>query len=149
MTKRKDPYKLIPELTVDCELRVRFNECDPLGIVWHGNYIKYFEEGREAFGRQHGISYLDMMNSGYSSPIVTSHCEHKLTLKYGDVVNIRTEYLDSAAAKLVLRFTVFNPDGEIACLGETVQVFLDNKGELQLSNPPVYEQWKKKVGLLS
>ena len=31
-------------------IRVRFNETDPLGIVWHGNYISYFEEGRESFG---------------------------------------------------------------------------------------------------
>jgi hypothetical protein len=29
---------------------VRFNEADPLGIVWHGHYIRYFEDGREAFG---------------------------------------------------------------------------------------------------
>lgn len=148
MTKRKDPYKLIPELTVEEVVRVRFNECDPLGIVWHGNYIKYFEEGREAFGRKHGISYLDVMNSGYSTPIVKSSCEHKLTLKYGDVVKVRTEYFDSAAAKVVLRFTVFDPKGEVACTGETTQVFVDTDGNLQLSIPPFFEQWKQKVGLL-
>lgn len=50
------------ELSFTSEIRVRFVETDPLGIVWHGNYIQYFEDGREAFGRHHGISYLDQKN---------------------------------------------------------------------------------------
>lgn len=36
-------------LSVSEKVRIRFNETDPLGIVWHGNYIVYFEDGREAF----------------------------------------------------------------------------------------------------
>lgn len=149
MTRKKDPYNLIPELTVEHEIRVRFNECDPLGIVWHGHYIKYFEDGREAFGRKHGISYLDVMNSGYSTPIVKSSCEHKLTLRYGDVVRVKTEYFDSPAAKVVLRFTIYDPAGNVACTGETTQVFLDSKGDLQLSMPKFFEDWKRKVGLIA
>jgi acyl-CoA thioester hydrolase len=42
-------------LKVSLDIRVRFNETDALGIVWHGYYLHYFEEGREAFGRKHGI----------------------------------------------------------------------------------------------
>ncbi|NMH27695.1 acyl-CoA thioesterase [Flavobacterium silvaticum] len=148
MTKRKDLYKLIPELTVKHEIRVRFNECDPLGIVWHGNYIKYFEDGREAFGRKHGISYLDVMHSGFSTPIVTSNCKHQLSLKYGDVATVKTEYFDSPAAKIVLRFTIYDTKGNVCCTGETVQVFLDLEGNLQLSIPPFYHEWKQKNGLL-
>ena len=56
---RKDSYTPTT-LTASVIIRVRFNETDPLGIVWHGNYIKYFEEGREAFGRKYGLSYLDV-----------------------------------------------------------------------------------------
>ena len=148
MTKRKEPYKLIPELTTEFQTRVRFNECDPLGIVWHGHYIKYFEDGREAFGRLHGISYLDVAASGFSTPIVKSVCEHKLSLKYGDVATIRTEFYDTPAAKIIFRFTIYDTNGDVACTGETIQVFLDKKGELQLTNPPFYAEWKQKVGLL-
>ena len=45
MTRQKEIYKPTP-LSETVQLRVRFSETDPLGIVWHGNYIKYFEEGR-------------------------------------------------------------------------------------------------------
>ena len=148
MTKRKEQYKVVPELTTSHEIRVRFNECDPLGIVWHGHYIKYFEDGREAFGRKHGISYLEVAESGYATPIVKSKCSHKLSLRYGDVARVETEFLDTPAAKIIFRFTIYDGNNEIACTGETIQVFVDGKGDLQLNNPPFYEEWKRKVGLI-
>ena len=148
MIKRKDPYNEATALTVSHDIRVRFNETDPLGIVWHGYYITYFEDGREAFGRKHGISYLDVFDSGYTTPIVKSTCEHKLSLRYGDVGRIETTIVDTPAAKMIYRYTIFDAENKISCVGETVQVFLDNKGELMLTNPPFYEEWKRKVGLL-
>jgi acyl-CoA thioester hydrolase len=134
MTRKKEQFNEATNLTVSHEIRIRFNETDPLGIVWHGNYITYFEDGREAFGRKHGLTYLDIGNTGYTTPIVKSKCEHKLSLRYGDVVTIET--------------TVIDDKGEVACTGETVQVFLDKEGNLMLTNPPFYEEWKRKVGLL-
>jgi acyl-CoA thioester hydrolase len=148
MIKRKEQYNEATALTVSQDIRVRFNETDPLGIVWHGYYITYFEDGREAFGRKHGISYLDVFESGYTTPIVKSTCEHKLSLRYGDVARIETTIVDTPAAKMIFRYTIYDANNEIACTGETVQVFLDPKGELQLTNPSFFEAWKRKVGLL-
>ena len=148
MIRRKELYKEATELTVSQQIRVRFNETDPLGIVWHGYYITYFEDGREAFGRHHGISYLDVKDNGFTTPIVKSICEHKLSLRYGDVARIETTIVDTPAAKMIFRYTIFDTNNEIACTGETVQVFLDEKGELMLTNPPFYEEWKRKVGLI-
>ena len=148
MIRKKEAFNEAAHLTVSQEIRVRFNETDPLGIVWHGYYITYFEDGREAFGRKHGISYLDIFDSGFTTPIVKSTCEHKLSLRYGDVARIETTIVDTPAAKMIYRYTIYDANNEIACTGETVQVFLDAKGELQLTNPPFYEAWKRKVGLL-
>jgi hypothetical protein len=50
---------------------VRFSEVDSMQVVWHGEYVRYFEDGREAFGRQFtGIGYLDFYAEGYTAPIV-------------------------------------------------------------------------------
>lgn len=147
MRRKKEQYKEATELTVSSEIRVRFNETDPLGIVWHGIYITYFEDGREAFGRQHGISYLDVHDHGYTTPIVKSSCEHKLSLRYGDVATIETTIVDTPAAKLIFRYKIYNPKGELACEGETTQVFVDSNGDLSLNSPAFHEEWKKKVGL--
>lgn len=148
MIKRKEQYSEASHLTVTKDIRVRFNETDPLGIVWHGYYITYFEDGREAFGREHGISYLDVHANGYTTPIVKSTCEHKLSLKYGDVARIETTIVDSPAAKMIFRYTIYDVNNEVACTGETVQVFVDEKGDLSLYCPPFFEEWKRKVGLL-
>lgn len=148
MIRRKEQFNEVPALTVSKDIRVRFNETDPLGIVWHGIYITYFEDGREAFGREHGISYLDVQGQGFTTPIVKSICEHKLSLRYGDVARIETTIVDSPAAKMIFRYVIYDTKNEVACTGETVQVFLDNNNELMLTNPPFYEEWKKKVGLL-
>ncbi len=129
-------------------IRIRFNETDPLGIVWHGNYITYFEDGREDFGLKRGISYLDIRANGYSTPIVESSCKHKLPLQYGDVATIETTFEDSPTAKMIFTYKIFNLDGEVVCVGKTIQVFTDKKGGLSLNIPPFFERWKKKNGLL-
>ncbi|MBF6607551.1 MAG: acyl-CoA thioesterase [Flavobacterium sp.] len=147
MTKRKELYNPADHLTVSEQIRIRFNETDPLGIVWHGYYITYFEDGREAFGRQHGISYLDIHESGYTTPIVKSSCEHKLMIKYGDVIRIETSFVDSPAAKMIFRYNIYDQNDQLACTGETVQVFMDSDGNLSLNIPPFFEEWKRKVGL--
>ncbi|CAM3931814.1 MULTISPECIES: acyl-CoA thioesterase [Flavobacterium] len=146
--RRKEVFKEVEGLVVSQEVRVRFNETDPLGIVWHGYYITYFEDGREAFGREHGLSYLDVFESGYTTPIVKSSCEHKLPLKYGDVFRVETTIVDTPAAKMIYRYKIFNAQNEVACTGETIQVFLNKEGDLMLTNPPFFEEWKRKVGLL-
>jgi acyl-CoA thioester hydrolase len=146
--RRKEVFKVVEGLVVSQEVRVRFNETDPLGIVWHGYYITYFEDGREAFGRQHGLSYLDVFESGYTTPIVKSSCEHKLPLKYGDIFRVETTIVDTPAAKMIYRYKIFNAQNEVACTGETIQVFLNKEGSLMLTNPPFFEEWKRKVGLL-
>ncbi len=130
------------------EVRIRFNETDPLGIVWHGNYISYFEEGREAFGRSHGISYLEVQQHGYVVPIVESSCSHKLPLRYGDIAKVETIFEDTPASKMIFNYKIYNPQGQVACVGRTVQVFLDKNGDLVLGLPPFFEAWKRKIGLL-
>lgn len=148
MIRRKELSNEASGITVSKNIRVRFNETDPLGIVWHGYYITYFEDGREAFGRTHGISYLDVQKNGFTTPIVKSVCEHKLSLRYGDVARIETTLVDTPAAKMIFRYTIFDSDNNIVCTGETVQVFLNLNGELMLNIPPFYTDWKRKMGLL-
>lgn len=147
MTKRKERFDVVESLSVDKQIRVRFNETDPLGIVWHGNYITYFEDGREAFGREHGISYLDVQRNGFTTPIVKSTCEHKLPLRYGEMATIKTTFVNTPAAKMIFRYTITNAENQTVCKGETTQVFLDQNGNLSLNTPAFFESWKKNAGL--
>src|SRR5690606_38377445 len=124
MKKKKPQYKEAEMLTVSEDIRVRFNETDPLGIVWHGYYITYFEDGREAFGRKHGISYLDIHSYGYTTPIVKSECEHKLPLRYGDIARVETTIVDTPAAKMIFRYKIFDANDNIYCTSATTTYFI-------------------------
>jgi len=127
------------------EIIVRFNEADPLGIVWHGHYLRYFEDGREAFGKVHGISYLDCYRHGLAVPVVSVHCDYNKPLRYGDTVLVETTYVDTAAAKLTFDYKIFEAKGRsLVATGHSVQVFVDAKTfELQLTMPGFFEAWKK------
>ena len=148
MIKRKELYNEVKELCVSKVLEVRFSEVDSLGIVWHGHYITYFEDGREAFGLEHGIDYLTVQKEGFTTPIVKSMCEHKLPMRYGESYRIETTFVDTLTAKLIFRYQIINEQNQIVCTGETIQVFLDQENNLVLSTPDFILNWKSKVGLI-
>ena len=136
-------------LTERTEVPVRFNEADPLGIVWHGHYIRYFEDGREAFGAKYGLTYLDFFHNGLVVPVVSVDCQFKKPLRYGDTVIVETQYVDCQAAKIQFRYRLLNAQtGDIVATGKSLQVFLD-KGDmtLQWNVPAWFEAWKVKWGL--
>ncbi len=128
------------------EITVRFSECDPLGMVWHGNYIRYFEDGREAFGKQYDIGYWDIYSSTkLAVPLVHIECDYKKFVGYGEKIIIETKFINTAAAKIIFEYTLFNEKNQIVCTGKSIQVFLDaEKKELIITNPTFFEDWKKK-----
>ncbi len=131
------------------QIRVRFNEVDSLGIVWHGHYIKYFEDGREAFGREFGLTYLDVKSHGFATPIVKMSSEHQLPLRYGEVATIETTYVNSRAAKVIFSYQIKNKNDQTVCTGESTQVFTKlQSGIMSLNLPDFYRSWKEKQGLL-
>lgn len=133
------------------EQRVRFDEVDSLGIVWHGHYVKYLEDGREAWGRKYGLTYLGMYyGEGYAVPMVDLQMQFKKPLAYESTFVIETEYVPCDAAKLILKYTLYNEQNEIVLTAKSIQVFVSKEGnELQLSCPEFYREWKKKWELLT
>jgi acyl-CoA thioester hydrolase len=129
---------------------VRFSEVDSLGIVWHGHYLRYFEDGREAFGKKYNLGYLDFYSRGYVVPIVNVQCDYKRFLRYGDKIIIETSYIPCEPAKINFKYCLLNADTkELIVTGSTIQVFLktDNLA-LQLTNPDFFQDWKVKQGLI-
>nr|WP_314559456.1 acyl-CoA thioesterase [uncultured Capnocytophaga sp.] len=145
MIKPKETYKPT-NLTESLIITVRFSETDPLGIVWHGNYIKYFEDGREAFGKKYGISYLDVEQYGYATPIIKTVCEHKKMVRYGEQLLIVTQYMATAAAKLIFQYNIYNQANELVCTGESIQVFTSLEDHsLSFYKPDFLIKWEKRL----
>ncbi len=133
-------------LTHTTEMDVKFSEADPLGIVWHGHHVRYFEDGREAFGAAYGLRYLDLFRSDIVVPIISIHCDYKRILRYGHRIRLETTYIDAAAAKLCFEYKVFDLDtAEEVANGYSVQVFMKKEPmELMLTLPQFMVDWKNK-----
>ncbi len=130
------------------EVKVRFGEVDSMGIVWHGNYVKYIEEGRESFGRRYDISYLDIYANNVMAPVVNMNIDFKKQVQYGDILIIETEFVNKVAAKFVFNYKIFRKsDNELVATAQSTQVFIDMNKEMILYPPDFVLEWKKKVGL--
>ena len=77
-------------LTQITQQAVKFSEVDSLRVVWHGHYVRYFEDGREAFGKEYNLGYLDIYENGLSVPLIDLSVKFKKILEYGDTAIIET-----------------------------------------------------------
>lgn len=125
---------------------IKFSEVDSLHVVWHGHYVRYFEDGREAFGKEFDLGYLDVYGSGFAVPLIDLEVKFKKILEYGDTAIIETRLVNSPAAKLIFEYTIYSEKyGYIACTGKSTQVFMNPKTkELHITIPKFFEEWKKK-----
>lgn len=127
------------------EVKVRFSEVDSIRVVWHGSYVKYMEDGREDFGEKFGIEYLTIFSNGYTAPVVDMSMQYKQSVSVGDTVIVETRYVPTLSAKLIFEYSIFRKsDNALVLTATTTQVFMSKTGELQLTNPPFFEEWKKK-----
>ncbi|MGL5938339.1 MAG: acyl-CoA thioesterase [Phocaeicola sp.] len=142
--------RLAVKLKSETTVRVRFSEVDSMQVVWHGDYVRYLEDGREDFGRKFaGLGYMDFYAHGYTAPIVDLSIQYKRSLTCNDTAIVETRYLGAEGAKICFEYEIRREsDGEVVATGSSTQVFLDSAGELQLLPPSFYIIWKEKWELL-
>ena len=151
---RKPYFKPVPgspaPLRAVVKRQVRFEEVDPMGIVWHGRYAGYFEDSRVALGHKYGISYSDFIRQRTPAPVRQMCIEYLAPLFFEDDMEIEAILHWSEAARMGFEYRI-RKDDNIVCTGYTVQLMLDENSELLLSPPPFYldflDKWKE--GLLT
>lgn len=136
------------ELKTVKEITVRFSEVDAMQVVWHGSYMLYFEDAREAFGKQWGLGYTEYFNNRVFAPVVDIAFHYRKAIKYGDKPWIEIRYCPTEAAKIIFEYRIFNrEDGSEYATGRSVQVFMDTDYSLMWESPVFYKEWKKKWNL--
>jgi acyl-CoA thioester hydrolase len=133
-----------PPLRVTVERQVRFEETDPLGIVWHGRYASYFEDARSAAGEKYGVGYLDMVRNGVIAPIRILHSDYHRPLRYHDNFTVEGVLHWTEAARIDIEYIIRDKEGLPATTGYTVQIMLDMDGNLLLIPPPFYREFCEK-----
>jgi acyl-CoA thioester hydrolase len=125
-----------PALAAEVEIRVPFYDLDPLGVVWHGNYYKYFEMARAEFMRGIHFDIEEMKSSGYAWPVTKSHCVYLSPLRYDMRAVVRAELMEEEH-RIILRYRITEKEsGRVLAKGYTVQVAVNiATWEMSLATP--------------
>jgi len=121
----------------EIERKVAFYELDPMQIVWHGNYYKYFEDARSGLLRRAGIELHDYyVHNNYAFPIIKTATKHIYPLRYGDEFICRA-LVAECKEKLVFDFEIrLKDDGRVCVKARTEQVAVRMpEGEMQFELP--------------
>ena len=107
---------------------VRYYETDQMAVVHHSNYIRYFEIARNAMMVAWGFPIERCENEyGVMIPIVSVECRFKHPARMGDVLTAVAEIEKVPLAKLVVRQSVLNQNGEVCADGAVILGFIDAK----------------------
>ena len=125
----------------EAPLRVRYAETDKMGVVYHANYLVWFEIGRTEFCRARGFSYRDMEENENSFLVVAeSYCRYKAPAYYDDVLVVRTHITELRRRSLRFGYEIIRePDGTVIAEGETGHVVTDASGRVR-SLPPAFAE---------
>jgi acyl-CoA thioester hydrolase len=114
----------------EIELRVRYQETDPMGFLHHANYFTYFEIGRTELLRASGGNYRRMEEAGLLVVVVKAECRFHRPARYDDVLRLRTTVVRVTAAKIEHEYQLFR-GAELLATGHVTMAVVDRQGRVQ------------------
>ncbi|WP_173916412.1 thioesterase family protein [Halobacillus sp. Marseille-Q1614] len=128
---------LINELPV----KVRYQETDMMGVVYHANYLIWFEMGRTALIEDLGFHYHQIEKQGVVSPVVDAQASYKQPVRYGDDVAVKTWVKDYDGLRITYGYEVVHGDGRLAVEGETKHVIVKKDSFRPVSIRRSFPEW--------
>ena len=110
------------------QITVRYAETDMMGIVYHGNYLPWFEVGRTTLLKECGIVYRELEAQGYRLPVVELGAKFFKPALYDDTVTVITRLKERPLLRIRLDYEVRRGD-ELLVTGFTVHTFINKAGE--------------------
>ena len=86
--------------------RVRYRECDPMGVVYHTHYLDWFEAARTEALRARGLAYRALEEAGVMMPVVEAHVRYHGAARYDDAVEVEVTIPAPAGARVVTEYAV-------------------------------------------
>ncbi len=119
-------------LTVETTLRVRYAETDAMGVVYHANYLVWFEVGRGDYFRALGQDYTEWERAGYLLPVSEVSARYLAPAHYWDLVTVRTSLKEIRSRSLTLAYEVsLAADGTQLATGWTKHMCVDRQGRVR------------------
>lgn len=109
----------------ETKIRVRYGETDQMGVVYHANYVKYFEIGRTEWLRNFGLTYKEIEEKNIIMPVISLQVNYKKSALYDEVIQVKTSLVKAPSASIEFHYEITNDKGELLANGTTILAFVD------------------------
>lgn len=118
------------------QITVRYAETDMMGIVYHGNYLPWFEVGRTTLLKECGVPYRELEAQGYFLPVIEVGVKYQRPALYDDTLTIITQLKERPLLRIHLDYEVRRGE-ELLVTGFTIHTFINKAGE-PVRPPPAF-----------
>ncbi|MDQ0086999.1 acyl-CoA thioester hydrolase [Paenibacillus anaericanus] len=119
----------------------KYSEFDMMGIIYHANYLGWFEMGRTKLCQDLGFEYFDMEQAGYISPVHEMKVEYKRGITYGDRVLLRTWIRENGGVKTVYGYEVVDGNGIVRVEGTSSHYVVRKEDFKPVQFKKVFPEW--------
>ena len=117
------------------QIPVRFAECDPYGVVWHGHYALYLEQAREALTARFGFTATRALSTGYRVPVTRMEIRYRVPIFADSFILVTARLRPPDVARFLLDYEIRGESGELLAEASTEQVVVKASGELLVTLP--------------
>jgi len=115
-----------PGVSSTTDIRVRYAETDAMKVVYHGNYLPYFEEARTDLFRSIGLTYAEIEREGFYLVVLEAHAHYKRSAVYDDILHVKASLRELPAMKITIHYEITRNDRtELLVTGQTVHAFVN------------------------
>jgi len=107
-------------------VRVRYGETDQMGVVYHPNYLLYFETGRTELMRAAGVTYSEMEKAGVFLVVTEASCRYRAAARYDQELRVVTRIDEVGKARIRFSYRVLGPDEALLAEGHTELASVDS-----------------------
>jgi acyl-CoA thioester hydrolase len=132
-----------PHPAVETSIQVRYAETDAQRVVYHGNYIIWFEVARTTYCERAGYPYPRMEAEGSFITVTEARVRYRRAVRYGDTVRARARMTELKSRGCTFRYEIVLPDGALAAEGETQHLFLDASGRPRTVPDPIARAFRE------
>ncbi len=122
-------------------IKPKYFEFDMMGIIYHANYLGWFEAGRTQLIEDLGFNYIDMEQAGYISPVQEMRIEYKKGIRYGDEVLLKTWINNNGGVKTEYGYEVWNGEGELCVEGASTHYVVRREDFKPVQFKKVFPDW--------
>ena len=107
------------------QLRVLYRDTDKMGVVYHANYLAFFEAARNELFRSINLPYSELEARGIVTPIIHASLDYKSPAYYDDVITIKATLVELPLVRMRVQYEITNEAGTLLTTGETISGYVN------------------------